>query len=54
MYMFKFRFLLPRCDHLPLERLRVVDGASAVLLHKDRRVSIALSAIMSSINHKRS
>lgn len=35
MYMFKLRFLAPQCYHLPTERLRVVDGASAVLLLKD-------------------
>lgn len=35
MYMFKLRFLALQCDHLPPERLRVVDGASAVLPHKD-------------------
>lgn len=35
MYMFKLRFLAPQCDHLPPEKLRVVDGASAALLHKD-------------------
>lgn len=35
MCMFKLRLLAPQRDHHPPERLRVVDGASAVLLHKD-------------------